>query len=178
MHQPEEKQLLPSIHDSVVITRNVHLPETTHIEPYCTITAGENAIIRVGSRVTLYPGVIIRNSFGQIEIGDDVSLGPSVVIYEVRAGLRIGKNTMIGAGVRICGTSHGTERGIPMRKQEATGHAIEIGEDVWIGMNSVIHPGVSIGSGCIIGSGSIVTKSIPGMSVAFGSPCRVRRPRE
>ena len=178
MHQLEEPQPLPSIHRSSVITCNIDIPDSTHIEPYCVITAGEKASIKIGDRTTFYPGVIIRSSVGDISIGDDVSFGPSVVIYEVRGGLRIGRNTMIGAGVRICGTSHGTEAGSPMRSQAARSQHIDIGEDVWIGMNTVIHPGVSIGSGTIIGSGSVVTKSIPSMSVAFGCPCKVKRSRK
>jgi len=50
---------------------------------------------------------------------------------------------------------------------------IVIGNDVYIGMNSMIMPGVTIGDKCIIGAGSIVTKDIPGNSVAVGVPARV-----
>ena len=50
---------------------------------------------------------------------------------------------------------------------------ILIGDNVWIGSNSVILPGVKIGSNVVIGAGSIVTRSIPDNSIAFGNPCRV-----
>lgn len=52
-----------------------------------------------------------------------------------------------------------------------------IGSDVWIGANVVMIAGVTIGDGCIIGAGSIVTKDIPPYSVAVGNPCRVIRQR-
>mgnify|MGYP001624135973 FL=1 len=53
---------------------------------------------------------------------------------------------------------------------------ITIGNDVWIGGNTVVLPGVSIGDGTVIGSGSVVTKNIPAGVVAVGNPCRILRP--
>ena len=50
---------------------------------------------------------------------------------------------------------------------------IEIGNNVWIGGNVVVLPGVTIGDNCVIGAGSIVTKDIPKDSVAVGNPCKV-----
>ena len=48
-----------------------------------------------------------------------------------------------------------------------------IGNDVWIGRESIIMPGVTIGQGAIIGSGSVVTKDIPDWTIAVGSPAKV-----
>lgn len=50
---------------------------------------------------------------------------------------------------------------------------VTVGDDVFIGVNSIVLPGVSIGSRCVIGAGSVVTKSIPSGSVAVGTPARV-----
>lgn len=50
---------------------------------------------------------------------------------------------------------------------------VVIGDDCWIGGNVVILPGVTIGKGCTIAAGAIVTKSIPDWSVAMGQPARV-----
>jgi len=58
--------------------------------------------------------------------------------------------------------------GHPMSK----GHVI-IGNDVWIGQQSIILSGISIGNGAVIGAGSIVTKSIPAYAIAAGNPARV-----
>lgn len=52
---------------------------------------------------------------------------------------------------------------------------VTIGDNVWIGGNSVICPGVHIGDNVVIGAGSVVTKDIPAWSVAAGNPCRVIR---
>jgi galactoside O-acetyltransferase len=60
---------------------------------------------------------------------------------------------------------HGNQFSIPIR----------IGDDVWIGSNVVVQPGVTIGKNSVIGAGSVVTKVIPENVVAVGSPCRVLR---
>ena len=53
---------------------------------------------------------------------------------------------------------------------------VVIGDDCWFGANVVVCPGVTIGEGCVIGAGSIVTRDIPARSFAAGSPARVIRP--
>ena len=52
---------------------------------------------------------------------------------------------------------------------------VKIGNNVWIGGNVVILPGVTIGDNCTIGAGSVVTKDIPASSIAYGNPCKVAR---
>jgi acetyltransferase-like isoleucine patch superfamily enzyme len=52
---------------------------------------------------------------------------------------------------------------------------VDIGCNVWIGMNSTVMPGVSIGDNSVIGAGSVVTRSIPSGVIAYGNPCRVVR---
>ena len=91
---------------------------------------------------------------GQITIGDHVMLGPKVSIYTA--------NHPIDAAVRNLGHDHG----VP----------VTIGNNIWIGGNCVILPGVTIGDNTVIGAGSVVTKDIPANVVAAGNPCRVIRP--
>lgn len=55
------------------------------------------------------------------------------------------------------------------------GVGVTIGDNVWIGGNCVVMPGVHIGEGSVIGAGSVVTRDIPARSVAAGNPCRVIR---
>jgi len=52
---------------------------------------------------------------------------------------------------------------------------VSIGNDCWIGGNTVICPGVTIGNGCVIGAGAVVTKDIPDNSLAVGNPAAVIR---
>ena len=53
-----------------------------------------------------------------------------------------------------------------------------MGDDVWIGTNSVVLPGVTIGKGAVIGAGTVVTKDIPEYAIAVGNPARVIKYRE
>ncbi len=87
----------------------------------------------------------------------------------------IGHHVMMGPIVTLAATGHpvfgeyrrnGTQFSLPVR----------IGNDVWIGANVVVLPGVSIGNDVVIGAGSVVTKDIPDHSIAFGVPCKVVRP--
>lgn len=52
---------------------------------------------------------------------------------------------------------------------------IRVGNDVWFGAGVQVMPGVTVGDGCVIGAGSVVTHDIPAGSVAVGNPCRVIR---
>lgn len=84
-------------------------------------------------------------------------------------GIVFGNNIEIGPGVKIVSSNHD---GSNFRKHILS-KPIKIGNNVWIGANSVILPEVEIGENVIIGAGSIVTKSIPSNSIAVGNPCSV-----
>ena len=88
--------------------------------------------------------------------------------------VHIGENVFIAPGVCIACAGHSID---PAQRAEgiSTSKPITIGKDVWIGANAVICGGVTIGEGSVIGAGSVVTKDIPPMVVAAGSPCKVIR---
>lgn len=112
-----------------------------------------------------------------IVIGDNSGLGVNCV---VRGPLEIGTNVMMGPDVRIMTAKHDTSRtDIPMRQQ---GHLpkqkVTISDDVWIGARVIILPGISIGTGSIIGAGAVVTKDVPEYSVVAGVPAKVIKYRK
>jgi acetyltransferase-like isoleucine patch superfamily enzyme len=110
-----------------------------------------------------------------------VKLGNNVVFYGINPGtfstepwlINIGNNVFITHGIQFITHDGGT---LILRKEvpdlELTA-PISIGNDVYIGLNVTILPGVKIGNRCIIGTGSIVTKDIPDNSVAAGVPAKV-----
>lgn len=153
------------------------IPDSTIMEPLAVIFVGPHGRLTLGERNTLYPHVSIRIDKGWMTTGEEVSFGPGVLIYEPRAGLTIGNHCLIAGGVKICGVQHGRAGDIPMRHQPAEAAPIVIEDDCWLGMGVIVMPGVTIGRGSVIGAGSVVTKDIPPGSVAWGSPCTVRKDR-
>ena len=87
--------------------------------------------------------------------------------------ITIGKNVLIGPNVTLCTTGHPID---PAHRQDGMySFPIMIGDNVWLGGNVMVLPGVTIGENSVIGAGSVVTKDIPANVVAFGSPCKVYR---
>lgn len=84
---------------------------------------------------------------------------------------------MFGPGVNIHGGNHETNQvGKLMKecqKEAGSDGQVKICDDVWIGCNAIILKGVTIGTGAVIGAGSIVTSDIPPYAIAVGSPARV-----
>ena len=90
------------------------------------------------------------------------------------AEVKIGDNVMFAPNVSILTAGHPIH---PEMRNTGIENAfpIMIGNNVWIGGNVVVNPGVSIGNNTIIGSGSVVTKDIPDNVIAVGNPCKVLR---
>ncbi|PQB04909.1 sugar O-acetyltransferase [Aureitalea marina] len=127
-----------------------HTGSDLWVEPPFYCDYGSNIIM--GNQVFMNFNCCILDVM-QVKMGDRVMLGPQVQIYTATHPLK--------AKAR----SSGREFAKP----------ITIGNDVWIGGNATICPGVNIGNGVVIGAGSVVTKNIPDNCFAAGNPARVIR---
>ncbi len=85
----------------------------------------------------------------------------------------IGDFSLFGPAVQIYTATH--PMNAELRRSQEFAKPIEIGSNVWVGGGAIICPGVKIGSKCVIGAGSVVTKDIPDGVFAAGNPCRVIR---
>lgn len=122
-------------------------------------------------------GVILTPLGGNIRLAENVFLGPYCVVYG-NGNVTIGKNTLIAGHSFIVANNHSSDDlGTPISAQPETKLGIVIGEDVWVGCGARILDGVTIGNGCVIGAGSVVTKSLPDYAVAVGVPAKVVRKR-
>lgn len=108
-----------------------------------------------------------------IEAGANLFINYNCTIIDV-AKVTIGDNCQIAPNVAIYTAGHPIYPSTRNSGYEY-GKAVTIGNNVWIGGNSVICPGVQIGDNTVIGAGSVVTKDIPAWTVAAGNPCRVIR---
>lgn len=108
-----------------------------------------------------------------ISIGNNFYANYDCIILDVNKVI-IGDNVFFAPRVSVFTAGHPIDAEIRNMQLEY-GKPVVIGNDVWVGGNTVINPGVTIGDNVVIGSGSVVTKDIPSGVVAAGNPCKVIR---
>lgn len=109
---------------------------------------------------------------GDVKIGKDVwvSFATSGGCYvQGHNGVIIGDGTIIAAGVKIISANHAPQE----INKWLPAPPIVIGQNVWVGANAVILPGVQVGEKAVIGAAAVVTKSIPDRAIAVGNPARI-----
>jgi virginiamycin A acetyltransferase len=157
----------------------IRIAPTARISPLADI---EDSIR--GTSIDIGDGVVIdafvklkpAGGGGDVTIGAGTTINSGCVFYTGN-GIRIGRNVLIAANCTLAPTNHAfadPER--PIREQgfQASRGGIVIGDDVWIGANSVLVDGAVIGSGSVIGAASLVIGVLPAFCLAHGAPARVR----
>lgn len=109
------------------------------------------------------------------DFGKNISLGKNVFlntgcIFQDCGGITIGDKTLIGQNVVLSTLNHGFE---PENRNTTYPSPIVIGQNVWIGANATIVPGVTIGDNAIIAAGAVVTKDVPENVVVGGVPAKI-----
>lgn len=158
----------------------------TFIIPF-VIKRGKGSIIRRKARLDIIPSkkitlgkksviedyTIINNGMGDIFIGDYTHVTSRVKLV---GPVTLGNYVTIGSGAQITGLTHNyLDVTRPIAKQGVTPNRTVVEDDVWIGGNSCINQGITIGTHSIIASGSVVTKNVPPYSVVGGNPTRILR---
>ena len=131
---------------------------------------------KFGKRVTIYPGVWISPG-RNVVVGDDVDLAKDVLIT-TSGGVEIGDRTLIGYRTQILSSNHTIPPvGEPFPISGDDHKKVVIKNDVWIGANCVITPGVTIGEGAVIAAGAVVTQDVKPNSIVGGVPAKLIRYR-
>lgn len=120
------------------------------------------------------------NRISSLSIGEGTYIGEFNNIRATGGHIVIGKYCNISQHCSLIASNHSIERSqnISAQPWDEQRIGITLGDDVWIGANSVILPGVTIGRGAVIGAGAVVTKDIPEYAIAVGNPARVIKYRE
>lgn len=138
------------------------------------VVLGDNVTIREGAWVQLTSDLSHPGEF--IEVGSNTYIGPKVSLGAA-APIKIGERCQIGGNVTFIAENHQFQPGLDISQQGVTREGIYIGDDCWLGNNVTILDGVTLGKGCVVGAGSVVTKSFASNAIIVGNPARLLRER-
>lgn len=120
---------------------------------------------KVGAGVHVYPGVKIWAPWN-LELADECGIANGAILYS-QGKITVGRLAVISQGVHlVTGTHDYANAGFPLITKP-----IHVGAHAWIATEAFIHPGVTIGAGCVIGARSVVAKDMPEWMVCAGHPC-------
>ena len=160
--------------------KHVHASTGCLLHPGAKINP-RDGIIHFGENCIVADGAAVQ---GNVRFGANCSVQPYTIITGYGNADDPSGRITIGDGVRIA--SHGmiiaanhnfSDPEKPIHTQGLTFAPITIEDDVWIGGRVSIMAGVRIGKGSVIGGGSVVTRDIPPLSIAIGSPAKVIKTR-
>jgi acetyltransferase-like isoleucine patch superfamily enzyme len=174
--------------DRIILEKIAAQNEGCRIDARAIIRLGPGYQLRLGKDVIIGALTLLSleadpnapNGQGAVlEIGDSTYIGE---MNNLRAdhGIRIGTKCLISQGVSIISSNHSTTLGVAATDQPArTDRAgVTIEDDVWVGTNSTILPGVTIGTGAIVAAGSVVTTAVLPNTIVGGVPARFIKHRQ
>lgn len=109
-----------------------------------------------------------------ITVGENFLANNNCTLLDV-APITIGDDVLIAPNVGIYTAGHALDPVLRRKHKAEFGAPVVVGNNVWIGANSSILPGVTLGDNVVIGAGSVVSKDIPANSLAVGNPCKIIR---
>jgi acetyltransferase-like isoleucine patch superfamily enzyme len=121
----------------------------------------------IGADIVLKPGVEVLQP-RSLKIGSHINIGRDCHL-DSRGGLTVGDNVNISDEVAIWTAEHD----IQSATFDMTTAPVVIGDRAWLCFRCIVMPGVTLGEGCVVASGSIVTKDVPAFAVVAGIPAKV-----
>ena len=141
----------------------IHRSARMDTPPYRKFSIGDYSVVESFA--------CINNAVGNVIIGNHTRIGLHNTII---GPVEIGNHVNLAQGITVTALNHNfddTERRIDEQGVSTTPVTIE--DDVWIGANAVILPGVTIGNHCVVAAGAVVTKNVPPHSLVAGVPAKV-----
>ena len=130
--------------------------------PYRRFSLGRHSVVESFS--------CINNAVGDVVIGDFTRIGLHNTII---GPVTIGSHVNLAQGITVTALNHNFSN--PQQRIDEQGvstQPVTIGDDVWIGANAVILPGVNIGNHCVVAAGAVVTKDVPDNTLVAGVPAK------
>ena len=141
----------------------IHRSARMDTPPYRKFSLGDYSVVESFA--------CINNAVGDVMIGDHTRIGLHNTII---GPVEIGSHVNLAQGITVTALNHNfdnTEKRID--EQGVSTNPVTIEDDVWIGANAVILPGVTIGNHCVVAAGAVVTKDVPPHSLVAGVPAKV-----
>ena len=141
----------------------IHRSARMDTPPYRIFSLGDYSVIEAFA--------CINNAVGDVMIGNHTRIGLHNTII---GPVEIGSHVNLAQGITVTALNHNfddTEKRID--EQGVSTNPVTIEDDVWIGANAVILPGVTIGNHCVVAAGAVVTKDVPPHSLVAGVPAKV-----
>jgi len=127
----------------------------------------------IGEYSTIEDFTTINNGVGDVVIGDRTRIGLGCTLI---GPVRVGNDVRVAQNVVISGLNHKYEDvSQPISEQGVTTNRIVIEDECWIGANSVILPGVTIGKHAVVSAGSVVRRNVPSYGVVSGNPAQLMK---
>lgn len=163
----------------------IRLGERVVLGDGCVLDARNEAaevVIDIGSDTILGNDVMISCKGGTASVGARCGLGARTIVHAVHGSdARLGDDLVIGPGCYVAGGGnyHTEQLDVPIARQglRPGEHAV-LENDLWLGANVTVLPGVTVGGGSVVAAGAVVHQSLPPRSVAAGVPARVLRSRD
>ena len=141
----------------------IHRSARMDTPPYRKFSLGDYSVVESFA--------CINNAVGDVQIGDYTRIGLHNTII---GPVRIGNNVNLAQGITVTALNHNfDDTNKRIDEQGVSTNAVTIEDDVWIGANAVILPGVTIGNHCVVAAGAVVTKDVPPHSLVAGVPAKI-----
>jgi maltose O-acetyltransferase len=109
---------------------------------------------------------------GRLHVAEGTTIAPYVT-FGLDADVTIGRRVSIGPGATLCTATHAIGYGSRRMRLPTLARPIVVEDGAWIGMYSLIMPGVTLGRGCVVAAGAVVTEDVPPDSLVAGNPATV-----
>ena len=141
----------------------IHRSARMDTPPYRVFSLGDYSVIESFA--------CINNAVGDVIIGDHTRIGLHNTII---GPVDIGNHVNLAQGITVTALNHNfSDTNKRIDEQGVSTNPVTIEDDVWVGANAVILPGVTIGEHCVVAAGAIVTKDVPPHSLVAGVPAKV-----
>ena len=141
----------------------IHRSARMDTPPYRKFSLGDYSVVESFA--------CINNVVGDVLIGDHTRIGLHNTII---GPVKIGNHVNLAQGITVTALNHNfDDTNKRIDEQGVSTKAVTIEDDVWIGANAVILPGVTIGNHCVVAAGAVVTKDVPPHSLVAGVPAKV-----